>query len=84
MMKILISAEANLNARNNKGYIPLHTAVFSGNIEIIEVLIYSGSNINERTDQLVSSETGELTPLDLAKQRGNKKVIEFLISKGAR
>ena len=36
VIKILIEADADLNARANNNYIPLHCAAFSGNIEVMK------------------------------------------------
>ena len=63
----------DINAKDEKGWAPMHLAAIGGNSEIAGLLLKSGANVNERTD------TG-WTPLHLA---DNKKIAQLLITKGA-
>ena len=76
----LLDAGADVDVRNaNKGrlqYTPLHWAAFNGHLEIAEILISRGADLDAE-DPTYS------TPLYLAVEWGHPKVVEFLISKGA-
>ena len=76
----LLDAGADVDVRNaNKGrlqYTPLHWAAFCGHLEIAEILISRGADLDAE-DPTYS------TPLYLAVEWGHPKVVEFLISKGA-
>jgi ankyrin repeat protein len=82
-IKMLLSAGANVSARNTSGRTPLLTladqkvrADIRNYIESAELLLDAGANVNE-TDY-----SGN-TPLILAAEHGNPDLIDFLISKGA-
>lgn len=84
----LISRGADVNVRDEYGTPLLGNAAYSGNYELVKVLVENNANINIKTN-----DTGR-TPLFLAienigdhdsKQRNENKfqVIKYLISKGA-
>ena len=68
-----LEASMDINAKDEKGWAPMHLVAIDGNKVIAELLLKSGANVNERTD------TG-WTPLHLA---DNKKIAQLLITKGA-
>ena len=76
----LLDAGADVNVRNaNKGrlqYTPLHWAARNGHLEIAEILISRGADLD-------AEDPDYSTPLYLAAEQGHPKVVEFLISKGA-
>ena len=76
----LLDAGADVNVRNtNKGhlqYTPLHWAAYYGHLEITEILISRGADLD-------AEDPDYATPLYLAAEQGHPKVVEFLISKGA-
>ena len=76
----LLDAGADVNIRNaNKGrlqYTPLHWAAHYGHLEIAELLISRGADLD-------AEDPAYSTPLYLAAEEGYPKVVEFLISKGA-
>ena len=76
----LLDAGADVNVRNaNKGrlqYTPLHWAAYYGHLEIAELLISRGADLD-------AEDPAYSTPLYLAAEEGHPKVVEFLISKGA-
>ena len=76
----LLDAGAVVNVRNaNKGhlqYTPLHWAAYYGHLEIAEILISRGADLD-------AEDPDYATPLYLAAEQGHPKVVEFLISKGA-
>ena len=66
-----LGVEAELN-----GYSPLSLAVLRGNVEVAELLISAGANVNTKDNM------GEL-PLYWAVWMGNIALAEYLISAGA-
>ena len=77
----LLDAGADVNARNadkqRLQYTPLHWAAYYGHLEIAEILISRGADL-DADDPYYS------TPLYLAVEEGHPEVVEFLISKGAK
>ena len=84
VIKILISAGIDVNAKNRDGTTPLHYAAISTNIHIaassqvkvVEYLVSVGADVNAKNYK------GE-TPLHVAVSRGRIEVVKFLVSKGA-
>jgi len=67
--QLLIDAGADVNAKGDVGWTPLHNAVNFGHpsaTEVIKLLIAKGADVNEKNDH------GE-TPLDWAKATGHPK-----------
>lgn len=75
-IQLLLANHADLNARDSisKGT-PLHRAVKKNYIEIVELLIDRGANINQNSSGV--------TPLHLAILRKHQDIIELLVAKGA-
>lgn len=72
MVKILVEAKANIQARNNStGCVPLHDAAKEGNFEAVKELLALGAPYMPR------SKFGEL-PADYAKQAGHTIIADFL------
>ncbi len=63
--------------RDKRGYIPLHYAVANNRVATTEVLLSKGTAISTKT------RIEKLTPLHLAVEYGNKKLVRFLIEHGA-
>jgi ankyrin repeat protein len=76
----LLDAGADVNVRESSKdrlqYTPLHWAANNGDLEIAEILISRGADLDAE-DPTYS------TPLYLAAEQGHPKVVEFLISKEA-
>ena len=71
---------------NKKNETPLHVAVVYDSIEIIDILISKGADINAKNNQCKydwSEKRGCKTPLHYATENKSKEIVELLISKGA-
>jgi ankyrin repeat protein len=75
-VKKLLKKGADVNAKDNYGFTPLHDAAFFGRIEVVKLLIEKGANVNAK-DNLGS------TPLHLAAIIRRIEVVKLLIEKGA-
>jgi len=72
VIRAIIQAGADVNAKNSDLNTPLHFAVYS--LDIVHLLIESGASVNEENHS-------QLTPLDLVTKPG---VAEALLKAGAR
>src|SRR4030042_1502354 len=71
-VKRLIYNGADVNAKNNNGWIPLMWAVVGGNNEIVEMLIDKGADVNAK-------DNFGRTPLALAAECDYIGIVEMLI-----
>uniref|UniRef100_A0A8I3VWR9 Cortactin-binding protein 2 n=1 Tax=Callithrix jacchus TaxID=9483 RepID=A0A8I3VWR9_CALJA len=74
-VRLLLSAEAQVNAADKNGFTPLCAAAAQGHFECVELLIAYDANINHAAD-------GGQTPLYLACKNGNKECIRLLLEAG--
>lgn len=65
------------NAQDKAGYCALHYAARAGHLDICNLLISAGAEVN------VVTKAGGSTPLHRAAMAGNPKVIQLLIEAGA-
>ncbi|PKK88779.1 MAG: hypothetical protein CVV64_17420 [Candidatus Wallbacteria bacterium HGW-Wallbacteria-1] len=77
MISLLIENKANVNAKDLDGNIPAHYASKFGNIEILKLLCFSGSDINSLNENGVS-------PLYFAALYKQFKSVAFLLEQNAR
>ncbi len=73
---LLLSAGADINAQNSRGWTPLHECAFYGDGPTAQFLIEHGAIVNSRDRQ-------GLTPLHLAAQAGLADMVTLLIMHGA-
>ncbi|GMH40636.1 hypothetical protein BSKO_08540 [Bryopsis sp. KO-2023] len=72
----LLSAGADVDAKNKMGKTPLHLASTTGNVDIAKNLISYGANVNAQ-DHVWR------TPLHFASMSGNVDIVRILIDHGA-
>jgi len=71
-----LTAGAEVNAKVNLGWTPLHYTARGGHKEVAKLLIAKGADLNAKNDN-------GYTPLHWPAGRGHKEVVELLIAKGA-
>ncbi|XP_004677030.1 PREDICTED: cortactin-binding protein 2 [Condylura cristata] len=74
-VRLLLSAEPQVNAADKNGFTPLCAAAAQGHFKCVELLIAFDANINHAAD-------GGQTPLYLACKNGNKECIKILLESG--
>lgn len=72
LLKHLIALGGDIDQLSKDGLAPLHVAVKTGNIELVEILLQLA-----KVTKLTSS---GILPIDFAAQQGNLKMLEFLLS----
>jgi ankyrin repeat protein len=78
LAKLLLDRGAEVNAKDNAEWMPLHWALFKRNAGIARLLIERGADVNAR------EAINHYTPLDHAVSGGGSlEIVELLISRGA-
>lgn len=77
VIRRLIEAGADVNARNNDGWTALMKAATVGNIEVVKLLLKAGADINAKNIR------GDKA-LSCAKKAGHQKIIQLLRGAGAK
>lgn len=75
IVRTLLCAGSNVNARDMVGNTPLHTAVQDGHNEVVRVLLDGGAFVNAYTKSGV-------TPLHRAAAKGHESTMKLLVQKG--
>ncbi len=74
VMQVLIERGIDIDAQGPyNGYTALHDAVWQNNVEGVRILCEGGADVNIRGND-------SNTPLDLARQKGQKAIIKLLES----
>lgn len=72
-VRLLLFRDAFLGRQDTNGCTPLHWAVIGGNAETCTILVYSGTK-----QELMMKDKNGFTPLQLASDRGHRRIINFL------
>jgi uncharacterized protein len=70
-VKMLLEADADPNARQERGFAPLHDAAANGNAALVELLLKHGARADAKADD------GK-TPGDMAAERGYREIAQKL------
>ncbi len=73
--KMLVRGGADVNARQQHGWTPLHGAADSGDRETVELLLEQGAD-------LAATHDGGKTALDIAREKGHAEIIATLEAAG--
>ena len=76
-VRSLLRGGADVNGSQGDGMTALHWAAETGQVEIAEILIYAGANVEAVT------RLGDYTPVHLASRKGHGSVLEVLLEGGA-
>lgn len=71
VVRMLLDRGADPNAQSASGGTPLHTAAFTGDLAVIQMLLAAGGSSH------IKNEKG-LTPLDIARDRSNSEAAALL------
>jgi hypothetical protein len=75
----LMQSALNVEAKNGRGFTPLHEAIWSGRQEIVKLLLEGGANVNAPINALGL----DWAPLHEAARFGFNGIIDLLLEKGA-
>ena len=75
-----LAAGTDVNEKDRFQSVSLYWAAYWGHMEIAELLISEGADVNAVSN---THEHGGLTPLHHAASKGQKEIAELLIAKGA-
>ena len=75
IVKILVEAGANVDAKNRFGDPALHRAILKGDSEMVRILVEAGANVN------ITNAYGD-SALNRAIPEGNKEIVQILADAG--
>ena len=79
VIKLLLENGADVNAKGMFSPTPLMNAVREENLEVIKLLLKKGADVNVK-----HGFSNQITALDIARKKGNEKIINLLINAGAK
>ena len=74
IVKYLGNSDVNINFTDERDRTPLSVAIKNNNLDIVEILVRFGANINPSSGE---------SPLAIAIKRGNEDMIDFFLSEGS-
>ncbi|MGC1244975.1 MAG: ankyrin repeat domain-containing protein [Spirulinaceae cyanobacterium] len=75
-VEFLLEHGAEIDARDDEGYVPLHSAATCNNKNVVQLLIKQGANVNAKNRMREA-------PLHFAARSGNVEIIEILLANDA-
>ncbi len=83
-VRLLLDQGIDVNAKNEKGWTALHLAAHQGHKDIVELLIKSGANVNQKIQSCWDPQKySRWTPLDMAIEKRHTEIAKLLLSAGA-
>ncbi|KPJ12339.1 Tonsoku-like protein [Papilio machaon] len=79
LVERLLSKGHPVNIRDNAGWLPLHEACIHGHLDVANMLIQYGANLNDKGGVNCDG----ITPLYDAASNGHLEVVQLLLDKGA-
>src|SRR5665213_3326064 len=76
VVELLLASNAEVNAKFNNGFTPLHLAAVGGQKDVVELLIKNKADVN-------ANDNDGLTPLHIAAAKGYSDVVELLLTNKA-
>ena len=84
VVTLLLDLGANIKAKNNDGFTPLHRAAYEGSRSDVEALLNQGADIHATANIAVDGHRWEgITPLHVATLNPDMAVAELLLDRGA-
>ena len=84
---LIAKAGGDVNTQYEDGVTLLHVASAHGHVEVVNILIQAGGEVNSQTQKLAKLSgqtlTSGSTPLHFASRKGHVKVITALLAAGA-
>ena len=74
---MLVNKGADVNEKNNAGFTPLHEGSYTGQKEIVELLITCGADVN-------TMKIDGMTPLDMASFGNHNEITALLRNHGGK
>jgi ankyrin repeat protein len=81
VLKLLLESGCNPNGLSSEGYTPLHRAILSNDVSLVEILLIHGADMRARTPMGELLPSG-FTPLQLAAQGVQWEICKLLVEKG--
>jgi ankyrin repeat protein len=83
IIELLVKHGADINFRDKQhGFVPLHYAIFGGNVEIVKALLDRGAQVDPAI-QSPRLSNRYIAPLHLAAYYGDLTICELLVQRGA-
>jgi ankyrin repeat protein len=80
LVRLLVDSGADVNALDRRGYALLPIAAEDGKLEIVQILVEAGADIE---GTFTGKKSTNNTALGAAAGQGHKEIVEFLIANGA-
>jgi ankyrin repeat protein len=74
IVKLLLDANADVNAANTNGLSPLYMAAQKGHTEVVKLLLVANADVNLKG----SFKDTKYTPLEIARVRGHEDIVRIL------